>query len=298
MLSIVIPTFNRASSLKNCIESVMQQQRPGLEVIVIDDGSSDSTGELLDKLQQQYSGLHVIVNPGNFGVNYARNRGIERASGEFIMFLDSDDRLACGGLNKVIDTITDNPAMSHFLFLVSDRKNEFSNMSAIKQVQYADWIHATVGGDFIHVVAAGVMKKFLFFERFRLYEYLNWMRVFKTTSPQLLVPYIAVERERNRADSLTTAARLQNMSVIKGKFESRRLYYTLYHEDLRHFHSKALSKKLLAAVMLGVACNRKKDSYRLLQYGDRLTIKLAGSLILLIPPVLVRRFIMTWSALK
>jgi glycosyltransferase involved in cell wall biosynthesis len=276
----------------------MQQQTPELEVIVIDDGSSDATSELLDKLQQRYAGLQVIVNPGNFGVNYARNRGIERASGKFIMFLDSDDRLAFGGLNKVIDTITANPERSHFLFLVSDRRKEFSNMNEIKQVQYEDWIHARVGGDFIHVVAAGVMKKFLFFERFRMYEYLNWLRVFKTTSPQLLVPFIAVERERDRADSLTTAARLQDMSVIKGKFESRRLYYTLYHEDLRHFHSKALAKKLLAAVMLGVACNRKKDSYRLLQYGDRLTIKLAGSLILLIPPVLVRRFIMTWSALK
>jgi hypothetical protein len=182
--------------------------------------------------------------------------------------------------------------------VVSDRKDEFSHTSHMQLVEYEDWITGTVGGDFIHVVAASVMKRFLFFEKFRMYEYLNWLRVFKITSPQLLVPFVAVERERNRTDSLTAAARLQDSSVIKDKFESRMLYYTLYHEDLQHFHSKALSKKLLAVVMLGVACNKRKDSYSLLKYGDRLTIKLAGSLILLIPPVLVRRFIMAWSALK
>ena len=284
--------------MNNCIESVMQQSTAGLEVIVIDDGSSDSTGELLHKLQGQYANLHVITNPGNFGVNYARNRGIEQASGKFIMFLDSDDRLSNGCPNTIIDTINANPELNHFLFLVSDRKEEFRNTSAMRQVQFEDWIKSTVGGDFIHVVAAPVMKKFPFFEKFRMYEYLNWLRVFKTTSPQLLVPFIAAERERNRADSLTSAARLQNISVIKGKFESQQLYYTLYHEDLRHFHSKALSKKLLAAIMLGMACNRRRDSYRLLKYGDRLAIKLAGSLILLIPPVLIRRFIIAWSALK
>jgi glycosyltransferase involved in cell wall biosynthesis len=276
----------------------MQQRIAGLEVIVVDDGSTDSTGRLLDELQQQYADLNVIRNPGNFGVNYARNRGVESASRKFILFLDSDDRLSFDCLNRITDTIKANPELGHFLFLVSDRKDEFKDTTITKQVKYEDWIHAKVGGDFIHVVSASVMKKFQFFERFRMYEYLNWLRVFKTTAPQLLVPYIVVERERNRSDSLTTAARLQDHSIIKGKFESRQLYYNLYHKDLRHFHSKALSKKLLAAVMLGVACNRRKDSYQLLKYGDRLIVKLAGSLILLIPPVLVRKFIITWSAIK
>jgi glycosyltransferase involved in cell wall biosynthesis len=298
VISIVIPTYNRANIVKGCIESVVQQATDNVEVIVVDDGSTDATGELLQQLQQQYTGLRVISNPGNHGVNYARNRGIERASGDFIMFLDSDDRLAAGCLHRISETIDDNPGRIHFLFCVSDRKAEFSTTTRAKLVDYEDWIKGYVGGDFIHVVAASVMKRYLFFERFRMYEYLNWLRVFKTTAPQLLVPFIAVERDRNRADSLTSAARLQDAVVIKDKFESRKLYYTLYHDDLRLFQSNALSKKLLAAVMLGVACNKRKASYQLLKYGNRLTVKLAGSLILLIPPVVVRKFIMTWSALK
>jgi glycosyltransferase involved in cell wall biosynthesis len=276
----------------------MRQATGDLEVIVVDDGSTDATGDLLSGLQQQYANLKVISNRGNYGVNFSRNRGIEKAGGQFILFLDSDDRLAGGCLNKISDTIKANPALTHFLFCVSDRKAEFDMAGRAKLIDYEDWIKARVGGDFIHVVAAGVMKKYLFFERFRMYEYLNWLRVFKTTAPQLLVPYIVAERERNRADSLTTAARLQDISIIKDKFESLKLYYNLYHKDLLQYQSNALSKKLLTAVMLGVACNRKKSAYHLLTYGNKPAVKLAGFLILLMPPVVIRKFIMTWSALK
>jgi glycosyltransferase involved in cell wall biosynthesis len=298
VISVVIPTFNRVDSLKNCIESVMQQRFDGLELIVVDDGSSDCTAELLGKLKERYTSMIVISNPCNLGVNYTRNRGIEKASGKFILFLDSDDRLADGCLGRIADTINSNPDNKHFLFWVSDRKDESRNVADCRQVYYEDWIKATIAGDFTHVVAADVMKNLLFFEKFRMYEYLNWLRVFKTTSPQLLAPYIAAERERNRPDSLTTASRLRDITVIKAKFESKQAYYSLHHKDLLLFHSKALSKNLLAVVLLGVASNRKKDSYQLLQYSDRFVVKLAGSLILLVPPLLVRKFIIAWSTLK
>jgi glycosyltransferase involved in cell wall biosynthesis len=276
----------------------MQQRFDDLELIVVDDGSSDCTGELLDKLKERYTKLIVLTNPGNLGVNYSRNRGIEQASRKFILFLDSDDRLADGCLQKICDTIKSNPESKHLLFWVSDRMEEARNVVHCRQILYEDWIRATIAGDFTHVVAADTMKKTLFFEKFRMYEYLNWLRVFKATSPQLLAPIIAAERERDRPDSLTRASRLHDISVIKAKFESKEAYYALHHKDLLLFNSKALSNKLLAVVMLGVACDRKKDSHRLLKYSDRIMIKLAGSLILLIPPFLLRRFIIAWSALK
>lgn len=276
----------------------MQQQADDVELIIVDDGSSDATGELLDKLEQQHANIQIVKNQGNFGVNYSRNRGIELASKPFILFLDSDDRLSCGGLARIMNTIQSNPGTRHFLFWVSDRIEECRDSKYARKVQYEEWVRGTMTGDFIHVVAADVMKKFLFFERFRMYEYLNWLRVFKTTAPQMLATYVAVERERNRPDCLTNAAKLHDLSMIKSKFDSQQLYYTLYHEDLQYFHSKALSKKLLAAIVLGVACNRRKACYKLLKYGSKLHIKLAGSLILLIPSAMARWFIMTWSAVK
>jgi len=298
MISVVIPAFNRADSLTRCVESVIHQRFDGLELIVVDDGSTDGSAELLRRLKEQYPEMTLITNPGNCGVNFARNRGIEKASGEFILFLDSDDELAAGSLIKIAGTIDSNPGYKHYLFWVSDRAEESGKTDTCRQVRYEEWIRSSITGDFTHVVAADVMKGLLFFEEFRMYEYLNWLRVFKTTSPQLLAPFVAAERERDRPDSLTYASRLHDLTIIRAKFDSKRSYYALHHKDLLRFHPTALSRKLLEVVMLGIACNQKEDSSRLLKYSDRLLVKMTGSLLLLIPPVLLRKLIITWSTLK
>ena len=243
MLSIVIPTYNRIDSLRDCINSVVHQLCEGLEIIIIDDGSTDGTVDYLKRLNENYRNSMVVINnPGNFGVNYSRNRGIERASKEFILFLDSDDELAPGCLKHIINTVKNNAGKTHFLFLVSDRAHEFESLEHSRQIQYSDWIKGVIGSDFIHLVSSAIMKQHLFFEQFRMFEYLNWLRVKKLTAPQLLIPLIASNRKRNRSDSLTRTGRLRHISVIQSKFEARQLYYKLYHEDLQCFHSNALTK--------------------------------------------------------
>jgi glycosyltransferase involved in cell wall biosynthesis len=87
-ISVVMPTFNRAATLPRAIDSVLRQTHRDVELIVVDDGSTDGTAALL----QRYAGrLTAICLDVNAGGNAARNRGIERASGEIICFLDSDD---------------------------------------------------------------------------------------------------------------------------------------------------------------------------------------------------------------
>jgi len=299
VLSIVIPTYNRINSLKDCINSIVQQLSKGLEIIIINDGSTDSTVDYLKTITENYQhSIVVINNPANFGVNYSRNRGIEQATKEFILFLDSDDELAPGCLRHIISTIKSNSQKTHFLFLVSDRVHEFISLEQSRQIQYSDWINGAIEGDFIHLVASAIMKQYLFFEQFRMFEYLNWLRVKKLTAPQLLIPLIVSKRKRDRSDSLTRAGRLRHISVIQSKFEARQLYYYLYHKDLQHFRSKALTKTLLGAILLGVACKKKMECYRLIQYANNPAIKLAGLLLLLLPSLFIRKMIITWSAIK
>lgn len=87
-ISVVMPTFNRAASLQRAIDSVLCQTHPDVELIVVDDGSTDDTQAILEKYGSR---LTAIVLAGNRGGNHARNRGVERASGEIVSFLDSDD---------------------------------------------------------------------------------------------------------------------------------------------------------------------------------------------------------------
>jgi glycosyltransferase involved in cell wall biosynthesis len=87
-VSVIIPTYNRAATVPRAIDSVLAQTLNDLEVIVIDDGSSDDTGRILS---ERYGDRIRYYNQQNQGASAARNRGIEEARGEWIAFLDSDD---------------------------------------------------------------------------------------------------------------------------------------------------------------------------------------------------------------
>ncbi|WP_293030981.1 glycosyltransferase [Natronococcus sp.] len=101
-VSIVIPTYNRASVVGRAIDSALAQTSDDLKVIVVDDGSSDGTDAVLDSYDDDR--LVYLQTRANNGANAARNRGIERATGEFVSFLDSDDELAPTHVERVLET--------------------------------------------------------------------------------------------------------------------------------------------------------------------------------------------------
>ena len=87
MVSVIIPTYNRAEMLPGAIDSVLGQDYPYFELIVVDDGSTDETPRLLER----YKDRITVMRRENAGVSAARNLGIGEAKGELIAFLDSDD---------------------------------------------------------------------------------------------------------------------------------------------------------------------------------------------------------------
>jgi glycosyltransferase involved in cell wall biosynthesis len=87
-VSVVIPTYERAGKVEAAIESVLAQTFSDLEVIVVDDGSTDGTGQIL---REKFGNRLCYYAQANQGVSVARNQGIEQARGEWIAFLDSDD---------------------------------------------------------------------------------------------------------------------------------------------------------------------------------------------------------------
>lgn len=92
MISVIIPVFNTAQYLEDCIESVLAQSYKNLEILVIDDGSTDESPQILDRLTVRDPRLRVI-HQKNAGVSAARNRGLSEAQGDYITFADSDDTL-------------------------------------------------------------------------------------------------------------------------------------------------------------------------------------------------------------
>ena len=93
LLSVIVPVYNSREYLNNCIESILLQTYTNLEIICVDDGSSDGSELLLDSLSQRDARIKVI-HQSNGGVSAARNRGIDEAAGQYITFVDSDDTLS------------------------------------------------------------------------------------------------------------------------------------------------------------------------------------------------------------
>ena len=90
MISIVIPVYNAAPYVAQCVASLLEHVRGEREVILVDDGSTDGSGSVCDGLAAQHADV-IAVHQSNAGVSAARNRGIELARGEWLWFVDADD---------------------------------------------------------------------------------------------------------------------------------------------------------------------------------------------------------------
>lgn len=103
-LSVIIPVYNVENTLKRCVDSILQQSYTDYELLLIDDGSPDNSGRLADMMARKDSRIKVFHKP-NGGLSDARNYGIQRASGEYITFIDSDDAIAPDTLENVMDNM-------------------------------------------------------------------------------------------------------------------------------------------------------------------------------------------------
>ncbi len=104
LVSIIIPVYNSKERLGECLDSVVSQDGPPLEVIVVDDCSTDGSLELLRAYEERYPFVHVYTKE-NEGVSAARNYGLSRAAGNWIQFADSDDKLYPGAVKQLWERI-------------------------------------------------------------------------------------------------------------------------------------------------------------------------------------------------
>ncbi|MCX8738336.1 glycosyltransferase [Gilliamella sp. B2824] len=114
-LSIIIPCYNVENYIKDCLDSLISQSYVSKEVICIDDGSTDNTISILEKYASCYEFIKIYKQT-NQGVSAARNKGIELATGEYILFIDSDDILNPDLLKYFELSLKTNPQLELFYF--------------------------------------------------------------------------------------------------------------------------------------------------------------------------------------
>lgn len=138
MVTIIIPVYNGEKHIIKCIENIMQQTYFNIEIIVLNDGSTDKTKELLNNIEEKYKKVKV-VNKNNSGVSNTRNLGIKMARGEYIAFLDSDDFMEKTAIEDMITKIkNDNIDMLIYGFKVVGSNNRFNDTEVLKKLYVND----------------------------------------------------------------------------------------------------------------------------------------------------------------
>lgn len=141
LVSVIIPVYNVENYLRECVESVLTQTYENLEIILVDDGSTDSSGAICDEYLDKDMRV-TVIHQKNGGLSAARNAGFESCEGDYVYFLDSDDYIAPDTVKKLLGNALDNSSdIVYFDALSFEDPDNFSmpqNYKRKKQYKTAD----------------------------------------------------------------------------------------------------------------------------------------------------------------
>lgn len=183
-ISVIIPIYNGAQYIKQCIDSILLQE-VDIEIILIDDNSSDN----LDEIIQNYKKENILnddnfiyeKNTTNIGPAEARNKGIIRASGDYIAFLDADDWWEAGKLKKQIQLIKNKDSV----LIYTSRKNIFDSngrekiLNVPESITYKELLKGNQIACSSVLLRRNIAKKYLMTHSEVHEDYLMWLRILK-----------------------------------------------------------------------------------------------------------------------
>lgn len=225
-ISIVIPVYNVENFLVKCLDSVVKQTYQDIEIIIVNDGSTDQSYSILQRYLVKDKRIKVI-NQENQGLSAARNVGMENVSGEYVWFVDSDDYIAIDACEKIVDKLNSKPFDLLFLgrYRVWDKCKLYDRVSweGEKIETGEQYLLGAVAHNIFtasacnKIIKTSLLKEYnIYFEQGVLYEDLYF--VFKcllhadcvTTLEQALYFY-----RQNRQDSIINTIKERDKDVLK-----------------------------------------------------------------------------------
>ncbi len=262
LLSVIIPVFNVEPYLRECLDSIFCQMQPDVEVIAINDGSTDKSPEILEEYAACEKAL-TVIHMEHKGISSARNTGIRTAMGKYIFFVDSDDLIAPGALKEIHSLLSQGdfdflemdfirfphglPSKS-VLQLKPQRGRYYGLTEGNGQDLFADWINSFFFKTMacLRVYASQLLKENeLYFVNGILFEDGEWVpRVFRFARYGKYVPLVAYIRRDKREGSIMTQFRtvpsLKAFSDLL--FISDRLFSASLEKDICPSFSKTLKR--------------------------------------------------------
>lgn len=134
--SIIIPVYNVEPYLRECLDSVLQQSFADWEAVCVNDGSTDNSAAILEEYGHK-DGRFKVVNQPNGGLSAARNMGLKAATGEYVLFLDSDDWLEGNALERVSESLTDEDMLCFSGRRFFEKESRYHDADQLQPRSYA-----------------------------------------------------------------------------------------------------------------------------------------------------------------
>ncbi len=206
LVSIITPSYNRSRFIRETVVSVLQQDYPFIEHIVVDGGSTDGTVEILQQYSQHGDRFRYVSEPDR-GQSHAINKGLAMSRGEIIGWLNSDDTYLPGAIRKAVRALLQHPhwAMVHGLAYVTDERSQRRSAYSVEPVDYQKLFHgcricqptAFIRKDVFQQLG-GVDESLHF-----CMDYDLWIRIAKRHTIGFLDEYLATARVHPSAKSVT-----------------------------------------------------------------------------------------------
>jgi glycosyltransferase involved in cell wall biosynthesis len=223
LVSIITPTYNSAKFIAETIQSVQNQTYSNWEMIIVDDGSSDKTVEIVEQLSQFDNRIKCFKQEKNAGAGIARNKALTIAEGRYIAFLDADDVWKPQKLERQIDFMLANKV--HFTFSFYECMNEEGVLlnrliTAPQKLSYRQLFFCNHVGNLTGIYDADFFGKISISHIRKRQDWIVWLTILKQTKIAFPVPEnLAVYRIRENSISSS------KVELIKHNYKVYRLYH-------------------------------------------------------------------------
>ena len=230
-ISIITPCFNSQEFISFTIDSVLQQTYKNWELIVINDGSTDNSKDILAEFSKRDSRIRIITLDKNYGPAHARNVGIKKAKGKYIAFLDSDDLWITNKLETQISFMLENNivfSFSSYRKIDEDGKIVGDVIKAPSRIQYQDLLKSCSIGCLSVVYDQSMIGKQYMPEYKKTQDYALWLKILKSG-----VDAIGIDEE-------LALYRIRKSSISRNKFVKAYYQWKIYREQEKISFPKSL----------------------------------------------------------
>lgn len=230
LISFIIPVYNVEKYIRICIESILKQDFKDYEIVLVDDGSKDRSGSICDEYAEKYSSISVI-HKSNGGLSDARNAGIKKAVGDFILFVDSDDYIGENSLNKIADCLKQQNRKIDVMFLEAYKVFADNTTVSLRDGYLSEAINGQDKNKVMNHIASLpkypgsactklirrklIIENQLYFEKGLLSEDIDWtIRLLINARTFAYCNASYYYYRQNRAGSITNTANIKNVESL------------------------------------------------------------------------------------